>query len=379
MNFSTLQENLKKGLFAIGHVAGKNTNLPILNNVMIEAKNNEIKLLTTNLDVGITNKIRGKINKEGTFTVNSKILTDYINLLPNKKIDIINEKNNLIIKCENYQTKIIGQSADDFPLIPNVETDNCYSVKADDLKSALSKTIFAVSRSELRLEISGIFLNFNNKKATIVGTDSYRLVEVEFDINANLDNNKSIIIPIETASELIRIISGAPGRAESMDNNKSVEIYITDNQVLFKTNETELVSRLIEGQYPDYKQIIPINIKTNIIINKNDLIRAVKTCSLFSKKEINDITFDFLNNKNQVIISSVSGQVGENIVELDVEINGGDGEESKIIINHRYLLDGLSSIEDDRIKIEIVNNNTPCVLRPEKEKNYLYIIKPIVL
>lgn len=377
MKFSTTQENLKQGLFAVGHIAGKNINLPILNNIMIKAENSEIKLITTNLNIGITANIRGKIEKEGSFTVDSKILTDYINLLPNKNIDIVKEQNNLIIKCGEYKTKIIGQSAEDFPLIPNINTDQYYCIAANNLKNILSKTVFAVSHNELRLEISGVFFKFSNKKIILAATDSYRLVEVKFDTNSNLSDDKNIIIPVETVNEVIRIISGMCGDVESVNNDSNnIKIYITDNQVLFKINKIELVSRLIDGQYPDYKQIIPINIKTTIILNRVDLIRAVKTSSLFSKKDINDITLDFLHNKNYITIFSVSSQVGENIVKLNANISG---EKNKIIINYRYLLDGLNNIKDDNVKIEIVNNNSPCTLRPEKEKDYLYIIKPIVM
>jgi len=376
MKLSSLQENLKQGLLSVGHVASKNVNLPILNNVLIEARGGNIKMTATNLEMGIVSVVRGRVEEEGSFTVDSKIISDLISLLPNKKVDIKQKENNLLIESENYKTKIIGSGAEEFPLIPSVEKNVCYGVNIQEFKKALGKIIFAVSTSETRIELTGVLFYFNNNKLVMAATDSYRLAEKQSNVRAEgkgVQEAKKIIIPAKTLQEVTRILSGS--REEAGDaNNEEIKIYISENQIMFCVGSTELVSRLIEGQYPDYKQIIPTASKTRVIINKNELIRAVKMASLFSRSGINSVNLDFPKNKNKAVVSSELGQTGENVAELDAEVSG---EDNGVVVNHRYLLDGLNNIEGENVKIEIIDSNTPCLLKEEKDADYLYVIMPI--
>ena len=373
MKITSLQENLKSGLFFVSHIAGKNVNLPILNNVMIEAKDKNIKLITTDLEIGIVALVRGKTETEGVFTVDAKILLEYISLLPNKKIDINKKETSLIIKCDNYKTTIKGQAADEFPLIPKVEKKEYYKINPDEFKKALSQVIFAVSSSETRIELSGVLFDFNKDNLTIAATDSYRLAEKNIKVETNGSEKKRIIIPAKTLQEVIRILSAVKAE-EVSDKEKKVEIYVSENQILFNFGNIELVSRLIEGQYPDYKQIIPASRETEIKINKSEMVRAVKAASIFSKTGINDINLDFPIGKNKAIISSASSQLGENTSDLAAQVTGKD---NGIVVNFRYLLDGINNIDSEDLKIEIINNSTPCVLRPDKDDSYLYVIMPI--
>lgn len=376
MKFTSLKENLKQGLFIVGHVAGKNVNLPILNNVLIKVENKNIKLITTDLEIGVVHTIRGKVETEDSFTVNSKMISDYVNLLPNKKVEIEKQEDNLKITCENYNTKIKGQPADDYPLIPQVEKQNKFSVKINDLKKALNQVSFAVASSDSRVELSGVLFSFDSQKLVLAATDSYRLTEKEIPVRAESppEEEKKIIVPSKTIQELLRILSGLKENGEIDHDKEEIDFYISDNQILFTTQSTEVVSRLIEGQYPDYKQIIPESTNTAVTINKSELIRAVKTSSLFSKSGVNDVNLDFPEGKGQVVVSSTSGQTGENIVEIDAKTSGKD---NSIVVNYQYLLDGLKAIEDEEVKIEVVDNNTPCIVRPAQEESYIYIIMPI--
>ena len=373
MKITSLQENLKNGLFITSHIAGKNVNLPILNNVMIEAKGGNIRLITTDLEIGITSMVRGKIEKEGVFTVDSKVISEFIALLPNQKVEIEKKDNNLIIKSENYKTVVRGQGADDFPLIPHIEKKEYYKAKISEFKKALSQVIFAVSNSETRMELTGVLFSFNSDKLVLAATDSYRLAEKTLKIESNAKEEKKVIIPAKTLQELIRIMSAVKNE-ELSETDSEVEFYLTDNQVLFTIGNTELISRLIEGQYPDYKQIIPTKNETSALISRDELVRAVKAAAIFSKSGINDINLDFPVGKNQVIISSASSQTGENITELNAVVNG---EDNGIVVNFRYLLDGINSIEGDNIKIGVINGSTPCVLRSDGKDDYVYIIMPI--
>jgi DNA polymerase III subunit beta len=371
MKFISLQENLKKGLNIVGHATSKNINLPILNNILIKIEEGNIELISTNLEIGVKYLLRGKIESEGNFTVDSKLITDYINLLNGgEKVKIEERNKELKIESDNYKTKIKGEVAKDFPLIPTINGESAYILDINDLKKSLSQVIFAVSNSENRVELTGVLFSFNKDKLNLATTDSYRLAEKEVVIKENSKKEEEVVIvPAKTIQELLRILNNFD---EDIDGVNDVKISISDNQVLFTFDSVSLISRLINGRYPDYKQIIPNESRTEAIIDKQEFIRAVKAVSLFSKSGINDITILFL--KNKISISSFSGASGESQAEILADIKG---DENEITINYRYLLDGLNNIDEKNITIKVLNNNTPCLIEPEKENNYLYIVMPI--
>lgn len=372
MKFIALQENLKKGLNIVGHATVKNVNLPILNNILIKIENSNIELIGTNLEIGVKYLVRGKIEKEGEFTVDSKLISDYVNLLNSgEKIEIEEKNKELKIKAGNYKTKIKGEEAKNFPLIPTINEETNYIIEIDEFKKSLAQVIFAVSNSENRIELTGVLFSFSEKKLNLAATDSYRLAEKEVKIKENFKKEEeTIIVPAKTVQELLRILNNFD--FNDIEGVNEIKITISDNQILFNFDSVSLISRLINGKYPDYKQIIPSKSKTEAIVNKTEFIRAVKAVSLFSKSGINDITLLLL--KNKISISSFSGASGESQVEINCDVNG---DENEITINYRYLLDGLNNIDDENILIKVLNNNTPCLIKPEKENNYLYIVMPI--
>lgn len=369
MQFISLQENLKKGLNIVSHTTSKNINLPILSNILIRASSGEIELIGTNLEIGINCKISGKVEQEGEFTVNSKLLTDYVNLLSSgDKVLFKLQENQLSVESENYKIKIKGEEAKEFPLIPTIEGGNNFSLEIDVFRKALSKVIFSVSNSENRLELTGVLFSFSEKGLELAATDSYRLAEKKVNIEKDQEEFK-IIVPSKTIQELLRILN-------TLNDDvlrENIDISFSDNQILFTFNTTSLISRLINGNYPDYKQIIPVNKKTTALVSKNELLRAVKASSLFSKNGINDIFLQF--KKKQIVVSSFSNLSGESKIKLGAEIEGED--ENEITINYKYLVDGLNNIESERVEISVINNNTPCSIREEGQEDYLYIIMPI--
>jgi DNA polymerase-3 subunit beta len=384
MKISCIQENLSQGLNIVSHIASKNTSLPILNNVLIKAEKGILNLITTNLEIGIKCQVRGKIEKEGAYTVNSKLLNDYINLLNQQKIEVELKNDNLEITTEQQTTKIKGNSADEFPLIPQLERKNMYQCEIEDLVQAFSQVLFAVSVSETRPEISGVYMSFSENVLTLAATDSYRLAEKKVKLKETAKDEKEVIIPARTAQELLRIL-GTSRQTEIEDGKESsnlVSIYFEDNQVLFSFGNIELVSRIIEGQYPNYRQIIPANYKTKGVINVSDFSKAVKTASLFSRAGIFDINLEFKAGK--LNISSTNNQLGENKSKLSGSI---EGEDNRVVINYRYLLDGLQNIDSTDVIYEMIDPANPCILRPAESLNdkkeaiagqdYLYIIMPI--
>ena len=376
MKIISLQENLKKGISIVSHITSKNINLPILNNILIKANEEGIELIATNLEIGIIHSVRGKIEKPGKITIDAKIINEYINFLPQEKITFIVKDENVKIECSNYKTKIKGETAKEFPLLPEIEESNIINTSLVEFKKALSQVVFAVSKSESRIELSGVLFALSDDKLSMVATDSYRLAEKTIDINIeknkNLDENNKIIIPAKTAQEVLRIASNLSDDLDSSE--KKVKLYINENQIVFEIDDSKIISRLISGQYPDYKQIIPEKKETEIIVSRQELIRAIKASSIFSKSGINDINISVNSEKKEIIISSLSSQTGESIINLNGEIKGKNND---ITLNFRYLLDGLNNIDSDNVRVFIVDNNTPCVIKNEKEDSYLYIVMPI--
>ncbi len=372
MKFTILQENLKEALYIVGHIAGKNINLPILNNILIKADQGNISFTSTDLEIGIINKKRGKVDNGGEFTIDSKILFDYVSLLPNKKVDLELVGDEFVINCENYNTKIKGTNAEDFPLIPEIENSETYLIKTKNLKKALSQVVFATSSSETRMELTGVLFETIDSELLLVATDSYRLAEKKSKLEEGGKKNIRVIVPAKTIQELTRILSNIKDGSAPEEN--SVEIMISENQIKFLIDGTELISRLIEGQYPDYKQIIPASNNTKASVSRQELIRAVKMSSLFSKTGINDINLDFPKDKNKIVVSSVLGQAGENITETDALVTGID---NGIVVNYKYLLDCLNNISSENIILEVSDSNTPCIIKADGDDTYLYVIMPI--
>ncbi|MGE5425527.1 MAG: DNA polymerase III subunit beta [Bacillota bacterium] len=371
MKFICLQENLKKGLAVVSHINNKNINLPILNNILIRANESGLELVSTNLEIGITHQLRAKVEETGETTVDAKIISDYVNLLPSEKVELKEDKDDIGLKCGNYKTKIKGESAKEFPLIPQIDKNRFAEFNVFDFKKALAGVAFAVANNDNRLELSGVLFEFNEENLTLVATDSYRLSEKKIGVKGGNINEGRVIVPARTVQEVLRIISGLSADAQTIESDK-LKVYLADNQIMFAFDTVELISRLISGQYPDYKQIIPDKYKTEVVIKRQDFIRALKASSIFSRVGVFDISLVF--KKGLINVFSSSSQNGESSIDLSGDLTGDDND---ITINYRYLLDGLNIIESDTVNIKVINNNTPCALCAEGDDEYLYIVMPI--
>lgn len=374
MKFITLKENLKQGLVIVAHLTTKNINLPILNNILIKAKKEGIELTSTNLEISINHFLRGKVEEEGEFTVDARLINDYIALLPEDKIEIKLLDSDLVVSCKNYKTKIKGQVSNDFPFLPKNENKDFCLLNSSDLKNALSSVIFSVANNESRVELSGVLFRFNSGDLTVVATDSYRLSEKKIKIKEINFGEKDIIIPAKTIQEILRVLNNFK-IDEQIDAFDDVKMGLNENQIFFSFGSTNISSRLILGNYPDYRSIIPTKEFLVADVNRANLIRAVKSAGIFSKTGINDINLVF--KKNSIIISSSSSHAGENVVEIDCMLDGKKEAENDIFINYKYLLEGLNNINSESVLIKIIDNNTPCVIVPKNEENFLYLVMPI--
>lgn len=367
MKFTCTQENLQKGLAVVNHLAGKNTTLPILNNVLVKVEGTVIELSTTNLEVGVKCQIRGKIEKEGSFTVQARLLSDYVNLLPHEPMNLELKDKELHVSCQNYKTKIKGMSSEDFPLIADIKEKGNVEIPIGTYRDALSQVLFAVALDETRPEISGVYFNFDEKGLTMAATDSFRLAERHVALKGDKSQQAHFIVPFRTLQELNRILGDSP-------ETEKLIISWSDNQVSFKFEGIELISRLIEGQYPDYKQIIPSNFKTEIVISAKDCQQLVKSAALFCRAGINDVHFVVNAGKNQLEVQAANSQLGENKGAIQAETTGDDNE---IVFNYRYVLDGLQNMNAQQVRLKLIDRHNPGLFLPEGEKGYTYIIMPI--
>lgn len=366
MKIICTQENLKKGLGIVLQTVKKTAALPILSNVLISTEAGRIKFSTTNLEMGTTCFIRGKIETEGKTTIPANLIYSYINNLPPAKVLLELENDALKLECESFKAQIKSLSPSEFPLIPKIEGQAICKIDAEKLKKALSSVVFAAASDETRPEIAGIFLKFEEDKIFLAATDGFRLAEKTIALAQKPAKIAGFIIPHQTASELLRILLKS--------DEGLVEIFSKENQIKFKINDIEFVSRLVDGQYPDYQKIIPDRFSTKIKLSAMEFSNAIQQASLFSKIDSNEVEIAVLPKSGEIKIQAESGQAGSNKAVLRGE---GEGKEEKIIFNYQYVLDGLGALDGDFVNLLMSGDIGPAALRPEGSNDYIYIIMPI--
>ncbi len=367
MKLIVLKNNLKLGLDTIGRAIGSNLNLPILSNVLIKVATNQIRLSATNLELAITKIIPGKVIEEGSITIPHAVLANIVNNITSERIDLEVKNNNLSIKTDNYKASIQGVGESEFPIIPKIkEGKESVEIQSPAFKEALGKTIVAASISELRPEISGVLLITEPTVVKLVATDSFRLAEAKItdtQFKNNFERGFKVIIPLKTAQELLRITG---------DENV-ISIYTENNQVLFRTDGIEVISRLIDGNYPDYETIIPKNIDIELLVDRSELVNALRLVGSFTSK-VNDVKIHVKDSKLVEIYSS-DNALGENNYILPAKVSGTSIELS---FNWKYLLDGVkSSGVSEKVFIGLNENNSPSMIKTPQDASYFYILMPI--
>ncbi|MEK7555564.1 MAG: DNA polymerase III subunit beta [Patescibacteria group bacterium] len=368
MKLIILRSNIKEGMGVIDKIIGENLNLPVLKNFLIETVENKIKLSSTNLELAITNFVSGKIIEEGSLTVPINIFTSIINNLQTERINLEVKDNNLIIKTDNYQAKIQGIKKEEFPIIPKIGNNQRFlEIPTSILKQSLFSVISAAQFSNIRPELNGVLFDFQINSIKLAATDSFRLAEKTItndQFKTDINKQFKTIIPLKTIQETIRTIK---------DNDGKTEIYFDSNQVLFKNNDLEIISRLIDGEFPDYQAIIPESIETEAIINREQLINAVKLASAFIDR-LNEIKITIKEKTKNIEVYSAGQSLGENQYLIPAKIKGPSLE---IIFNWRFLLDGLKNLDSEDVILGLNGNNKPVVIKSPNNISYFYILMPI--
>ncbi|PIP25172.1 MAG: DNA polymerase III subunit beta [Candidatus Nealsonbacteria bacterium CG23_combo_of_CG06-09_8_20_14_all_36_12] len=371
MRFIILHENLKEGLNNIERIIGKNLTLPILNNVLIETENSFLKLSATDLEIGITHWILTKIEEEGGIAIPAKFLTSFINSLPKEKIIFAKKDLLLDVECQNYKATIKGFSRDDFPIIPQIKEGDQVELESELFFEGLAQIASIPVLSQARPEISGIYISFTKEMIKMVATDSFRLAEKSLSVDYPLEKEYSFIIPQKTGYELLQILSDKKGK---------LKIYFGPDQIMFEIPmvnvqhpQTRLVSRLIEGEYPNYQEVIPQKYETQAILSKEEFLNQIRVASLFSGK-INDVKIKADPKTETIEISAQNPELGENKSSISGKIKG---EKQEVSFNYKFLIDGLLNLKSSEVNFELNGEDGPGVLKPVGDTSYLYVVMPI--
>lgn len=342
-------------------ISNKVTN-PILEGIKISAEDNELTLSATDTDLSIEKKIKADIKVEGETVVPGKFITEFVKKLSNSDIELeVNEKNQLLIRYDGNESVIQCYNPVEYPGFKKLKTDEWFGVSQKDLKSLISKTIFSVAMDDSRPILKGVLFDIDQKEINAVALDGYRLAKVKKKVSANI--KKQIVVPTRSLNEISKLLE---------DSDEIINIYIDANAIMIDTADTKIISRLLEGDFVNYKQIIPMNYETFVIVNKNQLEDALERVSLLSKiGQNNFVKFDIKESSLNLTSNSEIGNIKEKISAV---LNGKD---VTIAFNPRFILESLKANSEEFVKLCLNTASNPCVIVPTEGDEFLYLILPV--
>ncbi|GIW69389.1 MAG: DNA polymerase III subunit beta [Patescibacteria group bacterium] len=370
MKFSCLQENLNRGLQITTRAVPAKGSLPILSNVLLSTENGRIKLAATNLETAITTYVNASVEKEGTITIPAKILKELVANLPPSTIEVNLDNDILNIKSEKTKSKINGTDAKDFPELPTMPVKGT-SLELDPkiFATAVSLVCFASSLDESRPIFTGVYIAYDNGKMTLASTDGFRLSERTIKTGSSKAKKFTALIPSKTLAEVSKIFA-------SSESPVKMTLSEDENLALFSAEDTTIATRIIDGQYPDYKKIIPTTAAVKASFSSSDFLDAVRLTTVFVKEGSSNTLKIRIDPEGVIKISSLNNEVGTHESEISAEV---DGDMLEIAFSSKYLLDFLNNVRGEKIIIEANSNNSACIFKTENEEDFLHIIMPIQL
>ena len=373
MKVSCMQENLAKGISIVNCAVATRSTLPVLSNILLSTDESRLKLAATNLEIGINCWIGAKVEQEGAITVPARLLTDFVGSLPPEQIDLelITQAQALNLKCGRFEANIKGIDAQEFPLIRVPEEDDRIRVDPDLLRQVVDQVAFAAATDESRPVLTGVLAELSQDRLALAAADGYRLSVRSIGVEEGPQQPISVIIPARSLQELRRI---------SGDEEKPVEMLVAANrnQVFFHLTDIDLVSQLIEGSFPDYKQIIPTTYNTKTVANTAEFLAAVRMAFIFARESANIVRVQMApdddGGSGRLIISATSSEHGDNVGELDATI---EGPPTEIAFNARYLIDALNVVDTAQVLLETRDPTSPGVMRPVGGGDFVHIIMPM--
>ena len=364
MKISTSQEKLNKALSIISRVAVSKSTLPILSNILIRSNNKKVSLISTNLDMAITYFLPTSNAENGVTTIPARLFSDFISNLPKgETIDIKTDDTKAVISTKKYKSSINCTPADDFPEIPelNEKEATIFKVNAEEFKTSISQVIVASSNDLTRPALTGIYFNTNQKTLAVAATDGYRLAEkILID---KVSSEVQAIVPATTLHEVLRSLD---------EETEEVEIAFSEDLVRFRFNEIEIVSKLIDASFPDYKKLFPKSSDITLTIDREELIRVTKLAALFARSIGGSIVCE-AKPKETFLVKSIANEFGENNSDIKTKVE----KAGKVNLNSRFLLDALNALEEPEIIFKFSNHITPVVITNKKSDKYTHIIMPL--
>ncbi len=362
MNFKTQKDTLLIGIQTVQNIVTSKSVLPILSNILIEAQQDKVKLTATDLDIGISCVVPVDIQEAGMITIPAKRFSDIIKELPGNEVSIVTKKNNLmLIETESCQFRIMGAGVEEFPKLPEFKDKEIIKLEQSGLKQMLQLTSFAVSLDESRYVLNGILFKISKSGLTLVATDGKRLAIMEKKLKQDIGRDLQMIVPIKAIQELNR----------SLKDEGELALVLGNNQVLFELDGVVIISRLIEGEFPDYHQVVPLPSENKIQINREQFLLAVRRAALLSTPDYQAVKLEVF--KNKLVVSKSTPDVGESREEIPVDYKG---KEMVIGFNPSYLIDVLKNLTLDTIDFELTDTEKPGVIRTD---GYVYIVLPMRL
>lgn len=358
---SLVLDKFKAALSSLERVVNTRSTLPILSNVLIRADKNGVELVATDLEIGIKHFVGGKVEREGVVTIPGKTLITLINSLHGETVTLSGKGANINVSCGEVKAVLNGVPADDYPVLPEVESGKKVKLPAGKFREMLSSVDFAVSRDESRQILTGVYMHSGPDGWAVVATDSYRLAEATETVS--LGEEFKVILPIKTASEVKRLLG----------DRDEVEMRIEESQVMFVFDNAHIVSRVIEGDYPNYKQIIPEQPVVLAEVDVQELTDAIKSAAIFSAEISNSVKLA-MKEGEALMVHSESSQLGSFSGTVEADISGGEEEVS---FNAKYVVDGLSSFDTSRCVIGAVSKTSAVTFRPSNVDGRLYIVMPL--
>lgn len=368
MKFSCLQENLTRGISAVGHLALKASSLPVLANVRIEAVSGALTLSSTNLEAGIHATVRGKIEAEGDCLVPARLLLDLLPLLPGGPLVGELSDEGLTITTQNAVTTLRVHPAADFPIIPTIEnTTAIIPFPREAFMEMVNRVSVAAGRVENRPQFNGILITSQDQEVIFAATDGFRLAEARFSIEKAIPSIKAIV-PLAAMQEVARILN-------ALDDEPEVTLLMSDNQIKVETASCGIISRLIEGDYPDYLPLFPSGPLTKGTIEAAALSRALKATTLFSRAGISGVAIEVAPESSELTISSENGDVGAHQTTLSFK---GEGDAIRMVANARYILDAISGLGSS-VSLQLSGAERPLLITPAETHavSVRYLVMPI--
>jgi len=360
------QENLTKGLQVVSRVATTKSSLPILANIHLQAEKGQLTLAATDLEIGVTTTIGAKVSGTGAITLPARLLVDFVTTTTDETLTIRVEGAQATLSSDRYRAVMNGMDAAEFPLIPSPGDEATASIPSGQLKAAISSVLFAAALDDARPVLNGVLLRVDGTTLTLAATDSYRLAERVLELSTKVSNEQRIIVPARAAAEIVRILP---------DIDALVKVIVSANQVALAFDQTRIVSRLIEGNYPDYAEIIPKEASTTVTARRADVIAAVRMASLFARDVAHHIRLKS-SPSSGFSIQAVSSSVGQNTATVPGEVTG---DELEVAFNAKYLLDALNATPGDTATLKFLGTDRPVVVRSGDEEPYLNLVMPLRL